>query len=181
MKTESLRPKNHPRNPVLRLTLKSSMCIDYCWLRNRLPKLGLGTQKSSKKASSTAKADIFYAHRLLLPQKPLMKTESLLSQKYPRHLVLRLTLKSSMYIEYCWLRDCLWNLGPWDPKIIQEAQFYGWRWHLLRTLTTADWETIAENWVPPVPKIILETLFYGWRWNLQCAYTIAGSETVYQN
>jgi len=56
-----------------------------------------------------------------------MKTESLLSQKYPRHLVLRLTLKSSMSIDYCWLRNRLRKLGPWDPKIIQEAQFYGWR------------------------------------------------------
>jgi len=169
MKTESLLSQKYPRNPVLRLTLKSSMCIDYFWLRNCLQKLGPGTQKSSKKPSSTANDDIFCAHTLLLPQKPLMKTESLLSQKYPRHLVLRLTLKSSMSIDYCCLRNRWWKLshscpknhprnpvlrltlkssmcidycrlrnrlpklGPWDAKIVEEAQFYGWRWHLLRT------------------------------------------------
>ena len=33
-------PKNHPRNPLLRLTLKFLKHIDYCWLRNRWWKLG---------------------------------------------------------------------------------------------------------------------------------------------
>jgi hypothetical protein len=41
----------------------------------------LGTKKSSKKPSSTVDADIFYAHRLLLKDKPLKKTESLVFQK----------------------------------------------------------------------------------------------------
>jgi hypothetical protein len=47
------------------------------------------SQKSSSKPSSTADAEIFNVHRLLLAEKPLMKTRSL------------------------------------DPKIIQEAEFYG--------------------------------------------------------
>jgi len=164
----------------------------------------LRSQKSSSKPYSTADAEIFNVHKLLLAQKLYTETRTLgpknhprspvlrrtatsfahidycclrncwwkLSHCYPknhpRNPVLRLRLKSSMCIDYCWLRNRLPKLGPWDPKIIQEAQFYGWRWHLLRTLTTADWETVDENWVPPVPKIILETLFYGWSWNLQC-------------
>jgi hypothetical protein len=41
-------------------------------------------------------------------------------------------LKSSMYIDYCWLRNRWRKLGPSDPKNHPEAQFYGWRWHLLR-------------------------------------------------
>jgi len=79
-KIRSLGPKNHPRSPVLRLTLKSSFYVDYCCLRNRWRKLGPWTQKSSKKPSSTADADIFCKNKLLLTDKPLMKTEPLLSQ-----------------------------------------------------------------------------------------------------
>ena len=95
-------PKNHPRNPVLPLTLKSSMYIDYCWLRNRWRKLGPSDQKkSSKKPSSTADADIFCANKLLLTDKLLMKTEPLCPKNHPRKPVLRLTLKSSLYIDYC--------------------------------------------------------------------------------
>jgi hypothetical protein len=41
----------------------------------------LWPKKSSKKPSSTADADIFCENKLLLIDKPLMKTESLLSQK----------------------------------------------------------------------------------------------------
>jgi len=127
------------------------------------------SQKSSLKPCSTADAQIFNVHRLLLAQKPFTKTRTLgpknhprspvlqlrlrssahidycclrnrwwklsdcCHKNHPRHLVLRLTLKSSMYIDYCWLRTCLRKLGPWDPKIIQEAQFYTCGWHLLRT------------------------------------------------
>jgi len=82
MPNESLLSQKYPWNPVLWLTLKSSMDIDYSWLKNRLQKLShCGPKKSSKKPSSTVDADIFYAYRLLLTEKPLMKTESLLSQK----------------------------------------------------------------------------------------------------
>jgi hypothetical protein len=65
----------------------------------------LGPKKSSKKPSCTGDADIFCANRLLLTDKPLTKTESLLSQIHPRNPVLPLTLKSSMYIDYYWLRN----------------------------------------------------------------------------
>jgi len=74
-------PKNHPRNPLLRLTLKSSMCIDYCWLRNCLRKLGPWDTKIIQEAQFYGDVDTFCAHRLLLTEKLLMKTESLLSQK----------------------------------------------------------------------------------------------------
>jgi len=74
-------PNNHPRNPFLPPTLKSSLYIDYCCLRNRCRKLGPSDPKNSyKKPSSTADADIFYANKLLLTDKPLTKTESLVSQ-----------------------------------------------------------------------------------------------------
>jgi hypothetical protein len=204
MKTEPLCPKNHPRNLVLPLTLKSSMYVDYCWLRNRWRKLWPSdpknhprilvvrltlissaeinyswqtnhfwnwapvSQKLSLKPSSTADAEIFNVHRLLLAQKSLTKTRTLGSKKsskklvlrhtltssaqinyssqtnpwwklspccpknHPRKPILRLTLKSSHYMDYCWLRNRWWKLGPSDAKLIQEAQFYGWRWHLLR-------------------------------------------------
>jgi len=161
-------------------------------------------EKSSSKPSSTADAEIFIVHRLVLPHKPLTRTRTPKSKNNPRsqvlrltltssaHIdywwlrnrwrklspccpknrrrnpVLRLTLKSSMYIDYCWLKNRWQKLGPWDPKIIKEAKFYGWQWCFLRTLTTADWETVDENRAPAVRKIILETRFYDWWWNLHC-------------
>jgi hypothetical protein len=76
----------------------------------------LGPKKSSKKPSSMGDADIFCANKLLLTDKPLRKTQSLLSQYQPRNLVLPLMLKSSMYIDYCWLRNRWRKLGPSDPK-----------------------------------------------------------------
>jgi hypothetical protein len=51
----------------------------------------------------------------------------------------------------------------------------------LRAQTTADWETVDENWVPAVPKIILETEFYGRHWNLQWIETTADSKTIDKN
>jgi len=129
----------------------------------------LVSQTSSSKRSSTADAEIFNVHRRLLVQKQLSKTRTLIPKNHrrspvlrqtltssthidyswktnrwrklspwcpkhhPRNAVLRLTLKSSTYIDYCWCRNHCRKLGPSDPKIIQEAQFYGWRWHLLRT------------------------------------------------
>jgi hypothetical protein len=94
-KTRSLGPKNHPRSPLLCRMLKTSMDMDYCWLRNRWQKLCSCCPKNN-----------------------------------PRNPVLRLTLKSSMDIDYYWLTDHWQKLSPWDARIIQEAHFYGWRWHL---------------------------------------------------
>jgi hypothetical protein len=90
------------------------------------------------------------------------------SQSHPRKPVLRLTMKSSMYVDYCFPWKRWGKLGPRDPKIIQEAQFYGWRCHLQRRKTTTGSEIVDRNWVPAVPKVILENQFFGWRWNLQC-------------
>ena len=41
----------------------------------------LEPKKSSKKPNSTVDGDIFYANKLLLTDKPLMNSESLVSQK----------------------------------------------------------------------------------------------------
>jgi hypothetical protein len=160
--------QNHPRKRVLRLTMKSSMYVDYCLPWNRWGKLGPGTQKSSNKPSSMADAVIFSAQRLLLVWNSWQKLIPCCSQNHPRKRVLRLTMKSSMYVDYCLPRNRWGKLGPRDPKIIQQAQFYGRRWHLQRTNTNTGSETVDRNWVPAVPKIILENQLYGWRWNLQC-------------
>jgi hypothetical protein len=75
------------------------MYIDYCWSEtvdeNEVP----GTQKSAKKPSSTSDADIFCANKILLTDKPLMKTESLLSQISSSTPSSTATLKSSFYID----------------------------------------------------------------------------------
>jgi hypothetical protein len=129
----------------------------------------LMSEKSSSKPSSTADDELFIVHRLLLPHKPLTRTRTLGRKNHPWIQVLRLTMMFFAHIDYCWLRNC-WRKqspcclknhprnpvlrltlnsslyidycclinrwrepGPWDPKIIQEAQFYGWSWHLLRT------------------------------------------------
>jgi hypothetical protein len=46
------------------------------------------SQKSSSKPNSTADAEIFNLHRLLLPLKPLTKTSSLGPKNHPRSPVL---------------------------------------------------------------------------------------------
>jgi hypothetical protein len=74
------------------------------------------SQKSSLKPSSTADAEIFNLHRLLLPQKPLTKTRSLGPKNHPRSPVLRLKLTSSAHIDYTWQRNRWRKLGPSDPK-----------------------------------------------------------------
>jgi hypothetical protein len=75
------------------------MYIDYCWSEtvdeNEVP----GTQKWDNKPSSTSDADIFYPNKILLIDKPLMKTESLLSQKSSSKPSSTATLKSSLYID----------------------------------------------------------------------------------
>jgi hypothetical protein len=58
------------------------------------------SQKSSSKTSSTADAEIFTLHRLLLPQKPLTKTRNLGHKTHPRNPVLWLTLTSCAQIDY---------------------------------------------------------------------------------
>jgi hypothetical protein len=63
------------------------------------------SQKSSSKTSSTADAEIFTLQALLLAQKPLKKTRTFGRKTHPRSPVLPLTLKSSMYVDYCWLRN----------------------------------------------------------------------------
>jgi len=131
MKTEPLCPKNHPRNPVLPLTLKSSMYIDYCWLRNRWRKLGPSDPKNHPRSpvlrlTLTSSAQIDYSWQT----NRWWKLSPWCPKNHPRNPVLRLTLKSSIYTDYCCLRNRWRKLGPWDPKIIQQTQFYGWRWHL---------------------------------------------------
>jgi len=109
-------PKNHPRNPVLPLMLRSSMYIDYCWLRNRWWKLGPWTQKSSKKPSSTADADIFCTNKLLLTDKPLMKTVSLVSQNSSSKRSSTADAEIFNIHRLLLAKKPLKKLGPSDPK-----------------------------------------------------------------
>jgi len=133
-RTRTLGRKNHPRSQVLRLTLRSSAHIEYWWLRNRWRKLSPTCPKNNPgnpvlrlTQTSSAHIDYWWLRNCWRKQSPCCP------KSHPRNPVLRLTLKSSMYINYCWLRNSWPKFGPSDPKIIQEAQFYGWRWHLLRT------------------------------------------------
>jgi hypothetical protein len=107
--------------------------------------------KSSSKTSSTADYEIFNIRRLLLAQKPLRKTRTQGPKNHPVSL-LRLTMKSSMYVDYCLPWNHWGKLGPRDPKINQQAKFYGWRYHLQRTKTTTGSETVDRNWVHLFPK-----------------------------
>jgi len=74
-------PKNHPQNPVIRLTLKSSMYIDYCWLRNRWRNLGPSDPKNYQRSPFPRQTLTSSTQILLMTDKSLMKTKSLLSQK----------------------------------------------------------------------------------------------------
>jgi hypothetical protein len=105
----------------------------------------LVSQKSSSKPSSTADAEIFNLHRLLLPQKPLTKTRSLRPKNHPTSPVLRLTLTSTMHINYSQQKNRSRNWVPAIPKLILETLFYGWRWNLQSAQTTAASETVDEN------------------------------------
>jgi len=115
-KTRSLWPKNHPKSLVLRLTLTSTTHIDYSWQKRGHETESLLSQNSSSKRCSTADAEIFSLHRLLLPQKLLTKTRSLGPKNHPTSLVLRLTLPSSAKINYSWQTNCWWKLSPCCPK-----------------------------------------------------------------
>jgi hypothetical protein len=66
--------------------------------------------------SSTVDNDVFCAHRLLLPHKPLTRTRTLGRKNHPRKQVLRLTLKSSAHIDYWWVRNCWRKQSPCCPK-----------------------------------------------------------------
>jgi len=144
------------------------MYIDYCSLWNRLWKLRPWDLKIIQEAHFFDWRWHLYTHRLLLTEKLLMKTESLMSQKWFSTPIFKADAEIFNVHRLLLAQKPFTKTRTLDQKIIQEAQFYGWRWHLLRTQTPPDWETVDENWVPPVLKIILETHFYGWRWNLQC-------------
>jgi len=126
-------PKNHHQNPVIWLTLKSSMCIDYCWLRNRWRKLGPSDPKNHPRSPFPRLTLTSSTQILLMTDKPLMKTQSLLSQKSSSKPSCPADAEIFIVLRLLWLRNRWRKLGPSDPKIIQEAQFYAWRWHLLRT------------------------------------------------
>jgi hypothetical protein len=74
------------------------------------------SQISTSKPSSTADAEIFNVHRLLLAQKPLTKTRSLGPKNNPRSPVLLLTLTSSAQINYYWQTNRWWKQSPCCPK-----------------------------------------------------------------
>jgi len=115
-KTRTLRPKNHPRSPDLRLMLTSSAHIDYCWLCNLDENWVPSVPKISSKPNYTADTEIFRAYILLLAQKPLTKTSSLLSQKSSSKPSYTADAEIFQLIDYCWLRNRWWKLSPWCPK-----------------------------------------------------------------
>jgi len=61
--------------------LTSSAQINYSWQTNRCWKLSPCVQKIILKTSSTADAEIYTLHRLLLAQKPFTKTRTLWPKK----------------------------------------------------------------------------------------------------
>jgi hypothetical protein len=144
-KTRSLRPKNHPKSLVLRLTLTSTTHKDYSWQKRGHETESLLSQNSSSKRNSTADADIFNVHRLLLPQKPLTKIRTLGPQK--SSMKPNSTADADIYYAQRLLLTEKWsrNWVPTVPKFILETQFYGWGWHLQSTQTTAASETVDEN------------------------------------
>jgi hypothetical protein len=146
MKTEPLCPKNHPWKTVLRLTLKSSLYIDYCSLRNRWRKLGPCDPKNNPRSPVlrlTLKSSLYMDYCWLRNRWPKLGLPD--PKNNPRSPVLRLTLTSSAEINYSWQTNRWWKLSPCVPKIILEKQFYGWRWNLHSTWTTAGSETVDEN------------------------------------
>jgi len=75
--------------------------------------------------SSTVDNDVFCAHRLLLTEKLLTKTKSLLSEKSsskPGSTAVAEIFNVHKLLLAQKLLTKLWTL---DPKIIQEAQFHG--------------------------------------------------------
>jgi hypothetical protein len=125
-------------------------------------------QKSTSKPNSTAGAEIFILHRLLLPHKPLTKTRSLGPKNHPRSLVLRLTLTSSVHIDYSWQRNRWRKLSPWCPKNHPRTQFYGWCWniHCTRLLLAKKPLTKTKSLGPktnprsPVLRLTLKSSVY---------------------
>jgi len=185
-------PKNLPRNPVLRLTLKSSMYTRYCCLRNRWRKRSpwdqsstsdadifcanrllltdkpltknksLVSHNSSLKRSSTVDAEIFNVHRLLLAQKPLTKTRSLGPKNHPRSPVQRLTLTSSAQTKYS-SQTNRWQKNESLPSQKSSS----------KPSSTADAEifNVHTLLLPQKPLTKMKSLgpkFYVWRWHLLC-------------
>jgi hypothetical protein len=62
--------------------------------------------------SSMADDEIFNVHKLLLAQKSLTKTRTEGAKNHQISLVLRLTLTSSMHIDYYCLRNSCQKLSP---------------------------------------------------------------------
>jgi hypothetical protein len=145
-KTRTLGPKNHPRSPVLWLTLTSSAKINYLWESNRCWKLSPWCPKIhprnpilSLMMKSSIYTDYYWLRnrwRKLGPSDP---------NNHPRSPVLRLTLTSSTQINYSWQTNRWWKLSPCCPKNHPRTQFYGWRWNLHCTQTNAGSEIVDEN------------------------------------
>jgi hypothetical protein len=74
------------------------------------------SQKSSSKTSSSADAEIFTLHGLLLAHKPLTKTRTLGPKKSSKKPVVRQTMTSSAQINYSWQTNPWWKLSPCYPK-----------------------------------------------------------------
>ena len=158
------------------------MYIDYCLLRNRLRKLGPWTKKSSKKPSSMADADIFCKNKLLLTDKPLMKTEPLQSQNS--------SSKPSFIAD---AEIFIVHILLLAQKLLTKTRTPGPKKSSKKPSSTADADIFCANTLlltdKPLmkteslvnPKIILETQLYGWIWNLQSTQATACSKIVNEN
>jgi len=126
-------PKNHPRSPVLRLTLTSSAKNKLFLTHKPLTKTeSILSQISTSKPSSTADAEIFNVHRRLLAQKPLTKTRTLEPKKSSKKPSSTADADIFNLHKLLLAQKPLTKTRTLGPQNHPKAQFYCWRWHLLR-------------------------------------------------
>ena len=134
------------------------------------------SQKSSSEPCSTADAEIFNVHRLLLAQKPFTKTRTLGPKNHPRGLVLQLRLTSSTHIDYCGLRTCWWKLSPSCPKnhprhqvlrlTLKSSTYIDYCWLRNRLQKRGPWD--QNHPTSPVLRLTLTSsakINYSWQTN----------------
>ena len=181
MKIVSLPNRNHHRNPVQRVILKSSPPIDYGRIRNHWWKLRPCRPEIITETSSKGDAEIFSAHDLRQNQKSLMKIESLPTKNHHRNPVPRVTLKSSAPIADVRIRNHWWKPSPCrtrnhhrNPVLLLP----------LKSSPPIDNVRIRNYWwklSPCRPGIITGAQFQGWHWNLQRPWPTLELEIIDEN
>jgi hypothetical protein len=139
------------------------------------------SQKSSSKTSSTADAEIFTLHGLLLAQKPLTKTRTHGRKSHPRSPLLRQTMTSSAQINYFWQTNPWWKLRPCCPKIHPRKAFLRLT---LKFSMYIDYGWLRNRWRKlglPDSKNHPRSQFYGRRWHLLRKWTTSDRQTLDEN